>query len=108
MERRDGETYLLPAVLTCSRCSSTARATACFTSVGVIVQCQPQGAISPVSCAASTAPSGGAVFLMTEAFQQVGQRDSAVVHWRAVEKAWRRADPEFRERYERARLEAGT
>lgn len=41
------------------------------------------------------------------AFDQAGRRDSAVVHWRAVESAWRRADPQFRDRYLRARLTAG-
>ena len=44
---------------------------------------------------------------LAEAFEQAGQRDSAVVHWRAVESAWRRADPRFRDRYLRARLKAG-
>jgi DNA-binding SARP family transcriptional activator/tetratricopeptide (TPR) repeat protein len=44
---------------------------------------------------------------MAEAFEQVGQRDSAVAHWRAVESGWRRADPAFRDRYLRARLKAG-
>jgi len=41
------------------------------------------------------------------AFELAGQRDSAVVHWRAVESAWRRADPQFRDRYQRAKLKAG-
>jgi DNA-binding SARP family transcriptional activator/tetratricopeptide (TPR) repeat protein len=41
------------------------------------------------------------------AFDQAGQRDSAMVHWRAVESAWRRADPQFRDRYLRAKLTAG-
>jgi DNA-binding SARP family transcriptional activator/tetratricopeptide (TPR) repeat protein len=44
---------------------------------------------------------------LAEAFEQAGQRDSAVVHWRAVESAWRRADPQFRERYLHAKLKAG-
>jgi DNA-binding SARP family transcriptional activator/tetratricopeptide (TPR) repeat protein len=44
---------------------------------------------------------------MAEAFEQAGRRDSAVVHWRAVESAWRRADPGFAERYRRARAAAG-
>lgn len=44
---------------------------------------------------------------LAQAFEQAGQRDSAVVHWRAVESGWRRADPEFRDRYLRARQKAG-
>ncbi|MGQ0703821.1 MAG: hypothetical protein ACT4PM_11880 [Gemmatimonadales bacterium] len=44
---------------------------------------------------------------LAEAFEQAGQRDSAVAHWRAVESAWRRADPQFRDRYLRAKLRAG-
>jgi tetratricopeptide (TPR) repeat protein len=44
---------------------------------------------------------------MAKAFEQSGQPDSAVAHWRAVESGWRRADPEFRDRYQRARIKAG-
>jgi predicted Zn-dependent protease len=44
---------------------------------------------------------------MAQAFEQAGQRDSAKVYWSAVERAWRRADPQFRDRYQRARLKAG-
>jgi tetratricopeptide (TPR) repeat protein len=44
---------------------------------------------------------------MAEAFHQAGQRDSAVVHYRIVEQNWRRADPEFAERYRRAKAVAG-
>ena len=44
---------------------------------------------------------------MAEAFEQAGQRDNALAHWRAVESGWRRADPQFRERYQRARLKVG-
>jgi len=44
---------------------------------------------------------------LAQAFEQNGQRDSAVVHWRAVESAWRRADPQFRDRYLRAKTKAG-
>jgi predicted Zn-dependent protease len=40
---------------------------------------------------------------MAQAFAQLGQRDSARAHFAAVERAWRRADPEFAERYGRAR-----
>jgi ferric-dicitrate binding protein FerR (iron transport regulator) len=43
---------------------------------------------------------------MAEAFEQAGNRDSAVAHYRAVEQAWRHADPEFAERYRRARAAA--
>lgn len=44
---------------------------------------------------------------MAEAFEQAGRRDSAVAHWREVERAWRRADPELAERYRRAHTAAG-
>ncbi|HEV8150378.1 MAG TPA: tetratricopeptide repeat protein, partial [Gemmatimonadales bacterium] len=44
---------------------------------------------------------------LAEAFEQAGKRDSAVVHWRAVESGWRRADPQFRDRYLRAKQKAG-
>lgn len=40
--------------------------------------------------------------MLAEAFERVGQRDSAAVHYRAVVKAWQRADPEFHARRERA------
>jgi hypothetical protein len=43
---------------------------------------------------------------MADAFEQAGNRDSARVHYRAVEQAWRHADPEFAERYRRARTAA--
>lgn len=36
------------------------------------------------------------------ALDQAGLRDSAMVHWRSVEIAWRHADPQFQERYLRA------
>ena len=41
------------------------------------------------------------------AFEQAGQADSALAHYRAVERAWRHADPEFRDRYQRAKLKSG-
>ncbi len=44
---------------------------------------------------------------MALAFDQAGRRDSAAAHWRAVEQAWRRADPELLERYRRAVTLAG-
>ncbi|HEU5217439.1 MAG TPA: BTAD domain-containing putative transcriptional regulator [Gemmatimonadales bacterium] len=44
---------------------------------------------------------------MALAFEQAGQVDSARFHWRAVESAWRRADPQFHDRYLRARQKAG-
>ena len=44
---------------------------------------------------------------IAQAFEQVGQRDSAIAHWRVVERNWRRADPQFRDRYLRAKLKAG-
>jgi tetratricopeptide (TPR) repeat protein len=45
--------------------------------------------------------------VMALAFEQAGQADSARAHWRAVESAWRRADPQFRERYLAAKQKAG-
>jgi DNA-binding SARP family transcriptional activator len=45
---------------------------------------------------------------LAQAFEQAGRADSARFHWRAVESAWRHADPEFRERYLTARRKAGT
>ena len=44
---------------------------------------------------------------MALAFEQAGQADSARFHWRAVESAWRRADPQFRDRYLRAKQKSG-
>jgi tetratricopeptide (TPR) repeat protein len=41
--------------------------------------------------------------LLAQAFDAAGLHDSAVVHWRAVETAWRHADAEFRDRWETAR-----
>jgi DNA-binding SARP family transcriptional activator/tetratricopeptide (TPR) repeat protein len=43
---------------------------------------------------------------LAEAFEQAGPADSARAHWRAVESAWRRADPQFLDRYARARAGA--
>ena len=40
--------------------------------------------------------------LLAEAWERAGVRDSAVVHWRAVASAWRRADPPFQVRRARA------
>lgn len=44
---------------------------------------------------------------MAQAFEQAGQSDSARAHWRVVEASWRRADPQFRERYLLAKEKAG-
>lgn len=44
---------------------------------------------------------------LAQAFEQAGQPDSSRVHYAAVESAWRRADPKFRERYLQAKLKAG-
>jgi DNA-binding SARP family transcriptional activator len=46
--------------------------------------------------------------VMALAFEQAGQADSARAHWRAVEAAWRGADPQFRERYRVAKQKAGS
>jgi DNA-binding SARP family transcriptional activator len=40
---------------------------------------------------------------VAHAFHAAGQQDSAAVHYAAVERAWRSADPEFAERYRIAR-----
>jgi hypothetical protein len=40
---------------------------------------------------------------LAHAFELAGQPDSARVHYQAVERAWRRANPQFRERYQRAK-----
>jgi DNA-binding SARP family transcriptional activator/tetratricopeptide (TPR) repeat protein len=41
--------------------------------------------------------------LLAQAFDRLGARDSAAVHYRAVAKAWERADPMFHTRRDRAR-----
>jgi tetratricopeptide (TPR) repeat protein len=43
---------------------------------------------------------------LAHAFHAAGQRDSAAVHYTAVERAWRRADPELSDRYQTARARA--
>jgi DNA-binding SARP family transcriptional activator/predicted Zn-dependent protease len=40
---------------------------------------------------------------LAQAFELAGQADSAVAHFRMVEAAWRHADPEFGDRYARAK-----
>jgi DNA-binding SARP family transcriptional activator/tetratricopeptide (TPR) repeat protein len=40
---------------------------------------------------------------LARAFERGGQRDSAAVHYAAVEQAWRKADVEFRARYAKAK-----
>jgi hypothetical protein len=45
--------------------------------------------------------------LLGHAFFAAGQRDSAAVHYRAVEEAWRGADPSFAARYALAKTRAG-
>ncbi|MEK6689271.1 MAG: hypothetical protein AABZ01_12545, partial [Gemmatimonadota bacterium] len=44
---------------------------------------------------------------LAEAFDLAGMADSAESHYRAVEQAWRRADPAYAARYQRARTRAG-
>jgi DNA-binding SARP family transcriptional activator/Tfp pilus assembly protein PilF len=41
--------------------------------------------------------------LLAHAFDAAEERDSAIVHWRAVASAWSGADPQFRARWEAAR-----
>ena len=41
--------------------------------------------------------------LLAQAFDKLGNRDSATVHYSAVARAWARSDPSYRERLERAR-----
>ena len=43
---------------------------------------------------------------LAQAFEAAGEADSAQAHFRIVERAWRRADPEFRERYGIAKAKA--
>ena len=43
---------------------------------------------------------------LAETFYAAGQRDSAAVHYAAVERAWRKADPQFAQRYATARARA--
>jgi hypothetical protein len=43
---------------------------------------------------------------LARAFELAGQPDSAVAHYRAVEQAWRRADPQFRDRHQQAKRKA--
>ena len=46
--------------------------------------------------------------MLAQAFDAAGLRDSATVHWWAVETAWRNADPQFRPRWEVARRRLGS
>jgi hypothetical protein len=41
--------------------------------------------------------------MLAQAFAASGRRDSAAVHFRQVESAWRHADPFLAERYQAAR-----
>ncbi|HTG49358.1 MAG TPA: tetratricopeptide repeat protein, partial [Gemmatimonadales bacterium] len=43
---------------------------------------------------------------LAQAFEQAGQRDSARIHYAAVERAWRHADPRFASRYEVAKAKS--
>jgi hypothetical protein len=43
---------------------------------------------------------------LAHAFHAAGRRDSARVHYAAVERAWRKADPMLAERYAIARARA--
>ncbi|MGH7467914.1 MAG: BTAD domain-containing putative transcriptional regulator [Longimicrobiales bacterium] len=43
---------------------------------------------------------------LARVFEAAGQRDSAAVHYAAVERAWRSADPQFSERYRSAKARA--
>jgi tetratricopeptide (TPR) repeat protein len=45
---------------------------------------------------------------LAHAFHTAGRRDSAAVHYAVVERAWRRADPEFADRYRTAKARATT
>ena len=44
---------------------------------------------------------------LAQAFELAGQPDSAAAHYGAVARAWRRADPQFRDRHQQAKLKAG-
>jgi predicted Zn-dependent protease len=41
--------------------------------------------------------------LLAQAFDRIGNRDSAAIHYRAVDRAWKRADPRYHGRREVAR-----
>ena len=41
--------------------------------------------------------------LLAQAFDRLGQRDSAMVHYRAVVRAWEQADPVYHARRDSAR-----
>jgi hypothetical protein len=45
---------------------------------------------------------------LAQAFELANQPDSAAAHYRAVERAWRHADPPFAERYAAARAKAAS
>lgn len=45
---------------------------------------------------------------LAHAFERAGQADSAAAHYRAVERAWRRADPQFAARYAEAKAKAAS
>jgi DNA-binding SARP family transcriptional activator len=45
---------------------------------------------------------------LAQVFDAAGQRDSAAVHYAAVERAWRSADPQFSERYRIAKNRAAS
>jgi tetratricopeptide (TPR) repeat protein len=44
---------------------------------------------------------------LAQAFELAGRTDSAATHYRVVERAWRQADPQFRDRYQQAKRKAG-
>lgn len=44
---------------------------------------------------------------LAQAFEMAGQADSARAHYAMVERSWRRADPQFRDRYLAAKRKAG-
>lgn len=77
---------------------------------------RPQEAVAILRSALRGGPDGSNTYLthtelreaIAQAFVQAGQADSARAHWTVVERAWRRADPQFRERYLRAVQQSAT
>jgi DNA-binding SARP family transcriptional activator/predicted Zn-dependent protease len=71
---------------------------------------RPREAIKPLQAALRAPLEAGGLYLtrteaeerLAQAFARAGQRDSARVHYAWVSRAWRRADPEFRARWDEA------
>jgi len=77
---------------------------------------RPKEAISPLQAALRGPLQAAGLYLtkteleerLAQVFDATGQQDSASVHYAWVEHAWRKAEPQFRSRYDAARKRAGT